>query len=446
MDLEKRIDIPNSLEEHWMPFTSNRDYKSSPRLMVKAEGMYYTDHYGNKLIDASSGLFCSPAGHSRPEIREAVSKQLEQLDYVQPFQQGFGGSFDLARKVAKHTPEDLNKIFFTICGSSAVETAIKTAIAYFKAKGEGHRSHIVGRERGYHGMNIGGISVGGMIANRKTFSNILMPNVHHLRHTHLQENLFVKGEPETGADLADDLERIAGNIGAENIAACIVEPVAGSTGTLVPPKGYLKRLRQICDKHGILLIFDEVITGWGRMGAPFAAQAFDVCPDIMTMAKAITNGVVPLGAVASRDHIYDTINEASPSGAIEFFHGYTYSAIPVSMAAGLAMQDIFEKEDLINRSKNMSPYFLDGLFSLKDLDIITDIRGFGMMGGIDIKMDERVGKSGYACFKKLFEAGLSLKATGDCLIVAPPFISEKKHIDEIIEKLRTGISNYMHDK
>ena len=414
--------------------------------MVKAEGMYYTDHYGNKLIDASSGLFCSPAGHSRPEIREAVSKQLEQLDYVQPFQQGFGGSFDLARKVAKHTPEDLNKIFFTICGSSAVETAIKTAIAYFKAKGEGHRSHIVGRERGYHGMNIGGISVGGMIANRKTFSNILMPNVHHLRHTHLQENLFVKGEPETGADLADDLERIAGNIGAENIAACIVEPVAGSTGTLVPPKGYLKRLRQICDKHGILLIFDEVITGWGRMGAPFAAQAFDVCPDIMTMAKAITNGVVPLGAVASRDHIYDTINEASPSGAIEFFHGYTYSAIPVSMAAGLAMQDIFEKEDLINRSKNMSPYFLDGLFSLKDLDIITDIRGFGMMGGIDIKMDERVGKSGYACFKKLFEAGLSLKATGDCLIVAPPFISEKKHIDEIIEKLRTGISNYMHDK
>jgi beta-alanine--pyruvate transaminase len=295
-------------------------------------------------------------------------------------------------------------------------------------------------------MNIGGISVGGMIANRKTFSNILMPNVHHLRHTHLPENLFVKGEPETGVDLADDLERIAGNIGAENIAACIVEPVAGSTGTLVPPKGYLKRLREICDKHGILLIFDEVITGWGRMGAPFAAQAFDVCPDIMTMAKAITNGVVPLGAVASRDHIYDTIVDASPTGAIEFFHGYTYSAIPVSMAAGLAMQDIIEKEDLFNRAKDMSPYFLDGLFTLKDLDIITDIRGYGMMGGIDIKMDERLGKAGYACFKKLFEAGLSLKATGDCLIVAPPFTCEKKHIDEIIEKLRTGISNYMHDR
>ena len=446
MSSEKRTSVPNSLNEHWMPFTSNKDFKENPKLIVEAKGVYLKNHHGKTQIDASSGLFCNPLGHGRKEIIEAITNQLNTLDYCQPFQQGFGGSFDLARKVSKHTPEDLNKIFFTICGSSAVETAIKTAIAYFKAKGEGHRSHIVGRERGYHGMNIGGISVGGMIANRKTFSNILMPNVHHLRHTHLPENLFVKGEPETGADLADDLERIAGNIGAENIAACIVEPVAGSTGTLVPPKGYLKRLREICDKHGILLIFDEVITGWGRMGAPFAAQAFDVCPDIMTMAKAITNGVVPLGAVASRDHIYDTIVDASPTGAIEFFHGYTYSAIPVSMAAGLAMQDIIEKEDLFNRAKDMSPYFLDGLFTLKDLDIITDIRGYGMMGGIDIKMDERLGKAGYACFKKLFEAGLSLKATGDCLIVAPPFTCEKKHIDEIIEKLRTGISNYMHDR
>ncbi|PPR47707.1 MAG: Beta-alanine--pyruvate aminotransferase [Alphaproteobacteria bacterium MarineAlpha5_Bin9] len=446
MDLENYKQIPNSLEEHWMPFTANRDYKENPRLMVKAEGVYYTDHHGTKLIDASSGLFCSPAGHSRPEIREAVSNQLEQLDYVQPFQQGYGGSFELARLVSQHTPEDLNKIFFTICGSSAVETAIKTAIAYFKAKGEGHRSHIVGRERGYHGMNIGGISVGGMVANRKTFSNILMPNVHHLRHTHLSENKFVKGQPETGSELADDLERIAMNIGPENIAACIVEPVAGSTGTLVPPKGYLKRLRKICDKYGILLIFDEVITGWGRTGEPFASQAFEVTPDIMTMAKAITNGVVPLGAVASKEKIYDTIIEASPSGAIEFFHGYTYSAIPVSMAAGLAMQKIIKNENLFQRAKDMSPYFLDNLFSLKDLDIITDIRGYGMMGGIDIRFDERPGKAGYACFKKLFEAGLSLKATGDCLIVAPPFICEKHHIDEIIEKLRKGINLYMKDQ
>jgi len=443
MDIEKRAELPNSLEEHWMPFTSNNDFKKNPRLMVKAEGVYYTDHYGKQLIDASSGLFCSPAGHGRKEIRDAVYKQLEQLDYVQPFQQGYAGSFELARRIAKHTPEDLNRVFFTMCGSSAVETAIKTAVAYFKAKGEGHRSHIVGRERGYHGMNIGGISVGGMVANRKTFSNILMPNVHHMRHTHLPEHAFVKGEPETGANLADDLERIAANIGAENIAACIVEPVAGSTGTLVPPKGYLKRLRKICDKHGILLIFDEVITGWGRMGEAFGAQAFGVTPDIMTMAKAITNGVVPLGAVVSREHIYDTMVDAAPKGAIEFFHGYTYSGIPCAVAAGLAMQDIMEKENLFQRSKDMSPYFLDGLFSLKDIDGVTDIRGYGMMGGIDLRIDERPGKAGYACFKKLFDAGLSLKATGDCLIVAPPFISEKHHIDEIVEKLRTGITNYM---
>jgi len=443
MDIEKRAELPNSLEEHWMPFTSNNDFKKNPRLMVKAEGVYYTDHYGKQLIDASSGLFCSPAGHGRKEIRDAVYKQLEQLDYVQPFQQGYAGSFELARRIAKHTPEDLNRVFFTMCGSSAVETAIKTAVAYFKAKGEGHRSHIVGRERGYHGMNIGGISVGGMVANRKTFSNILMPNVHHMRHTHLPEHAFVKGEPETGADLADDLERIAANIGAENIAACIVEPVAGSTGTLVPPKGYLKRLREICDKHGILLIFDEVITGWGRMGEAFGAQAFGVTPDIMTMAKAITNGVVPLGAVVSREHIYDTMVDAAPKGAIEFFHGYTYSGIPCAVAAGLAMQDIMEKENLFQKSKDMSPYFLDGLFSLKDIDGVTDIRGYGMMGGIDLRIDERPGKAGYACFKKLFDAGLSLKATGDCLIVAPPFICEKHHIDEIVEKLRTGITNYM---
>ena len=446
MDLENRNELPNSLEEHWMPFTSNHDFKENPRLMVKAEGVYYTDHHGNQLIDASSGLFCSPAGHGRKEIRDAVYKQLEQLDYVQPFQQGYNGSFELARKISKYTPDDLNKIFFTMCGSSAVDTAIKTAIAYFKAKGEGHRHHIVGRERGYHGMNIGGISVGGMVANRKTFSSILMPNTHHLRHTHLPENTFVKGEPETGEYLADDLERIAGHIGGENIAACIVEPVAGSTGTLVPPKGYLQKLRQICDKHGILLIFDEVITGWGRMGEAFGAQAFGVTPDILTMAKAITNGVVPLGAVASREHIYDTMVDAAPNGAIEFFHGYTYSGIPCSVAAGLAMQEIFEKEDLINRSKEMSPYFLDSLFTLKDIDGITDIRGYGMMGGIDIHMDERPGKAGYECFKSLFASGLSLKATGDCLIVAPPFISEKKHIDEIIQKLRTGITNYFKSK
>lgn len=442
MNIKSQSKIPNSLEEHWMPFTANQDFKENPRLMTNASGMYYTDHHGNKIIDASSGLFCNPAGHNRPEIKEAVTKQLENLDYVQPFQQGFSGSFELARRISEHTPEDLNRIFFTICGSSAVDTSIKIAVAYHKARGEGHRSHLVGRERGYHGMNIGGISVGGMVANRKTFASILMPNVHHLRHTHMSEHQFIKGQPETGAELANDLERIAMNIGGENIAACIVEPIAGSTGALVPPKGYLKRLREICDQYGILLILDEVITGWGRTGKTFGSQAFGVTPDIMTMAKAMTNGVMPMGAVASKEGIYETIINASPKGTVEFFHGYTYSAVPACVAAALAMQDIFEKDKLIERAAEMSPYFLDGLFSLKDIDSIVDIRGYGMLGGIDIKMDKKPGKSGYAIFKKLFETGLSLKATTDCLLVAPPFIAEKSHIDEIIEKLRSGITNY----
>ena len=438
--------IPNSLEEHWMPFTSNRDFKANPRLIIEAKGVYLKNHQGKTQIDASSGLFCNPLGHGRKEITEAVAKQLEQLDYVQPFQQGFGGSFELARRISKHTPGNLNRIFYNICGSTAVETAIKIVIAYHKAKGQGQRFRFVGRERAYHGMNIGATSVGGMVNNVKTFASILMPGVVHMRHTHLPEHKFVRGQPETGAELANDLERIATNFGGENIAACIVEPIAGSTGALVPPKGYLNKLREICDKHGILLIFDEVITGWGRTGEPFAAQAFNVTPDIMTMAKGITNGVMPLGAVASREKIYDTVLDASPTGAVEFFHGYTYSAIPPSIAAGLAMQNIIEKENLFQRSKDMSPYFLDGLFSLKDIDIITDIRGYGMLGGIDLRFDERPGKAGYTCFKKLFEAGLSLKATADCLIVAPPFICEKEHIDEIIEKLRAGITNYMKSK
>src|SRR5210317_1379250 len=446
MDLENRNELPNSLEEHWMPFTSNHDFKDNPRLMVKAEGVYYTDHHGNQLIDASSGLFCSSAGHGRKEIRDAVYKQLEQLDYVQPFQQGYNGSFELARKISKHTPDDLNKIFFTMCGSSAVDTAIKTAIAYFKAKGEGHRHHIVGRERGYHGMNIGGISVGGMVANRKTFSSILMPNTHHLRHTHLPENTFVKGEPETGEYLADDLERIAGHIGGENIAACIVEPVAGSTGTLVPPKGYLQKLRQICDKHGILLIFDEVITGWGRTGSAFAAHEFGVTPDIMTMAKATTNGVVPMGVVACKDEIYDAVMDDSPKGAVELFHGYTYSGIPVAVAAALAVQDIFEKDDIFNRAKNLAPYFQKGLFSIQDLESADNIRGYGMMGGIDMKLNIKPGKAGFEYFKACYEAGVNFKATGDCLIIAPQFICEEKHIDEIIDKLRTGITNYQKNQ
>ncbi|MDB4279895.1 aminotransferase class III-fold pyridoxal phosphate-dependent enzyme, partial [bacterium] len=394
----------------------------------------------------SSGLFCNPLGHGRREITEAVTKQLETLDYAQPFQQGFGGSFELATKISKHTPGDLNKMFFTICGSTAVETALKIAIAYHRAKGHAERFRFVGRERGYHGMNIGCISVGGMVNNIKTFASVLMPGVQHIRHTHLPEHKFVSGQPETGDYLANDLETICANFGGENIAACIVEPIAGSTGTLVPPKGYLQKLRQICDKHGILLIFDEVITGWGRTGSKFGADEFGVTPDIMTMAKATTNGVVPMGVVACNDFIYDAVMDASPTGAVELFHGYTYSGIPVAVAAALAVQDIFEKDDIFNRAKNLAPYFQKGLFSLKDLESVDNIRGYGMMGGIDMKLNTKPGKAGYECFKACYEAGVNFKATGDCLIIAPQFICEEKHIDEIIDKLRTGITNYQKNQ
>ncbi len=438
--------IPNSLNEHWMPFTSNRDFKESPRLIVEAKGVYLKNHQGQTQIDASSGLFCNPLGHGREEIINAITNQLKKLDYAQPFQQGFGGSFELATKISKHTPGNLNRIFYTICGSTAVETAIKIAVAYHKARGEGHRFRFVGRERGYHGMNIGATSVGGMINNVKTFANVLMPGVLHMRHTHLPEHRFVSGQPETGAEMAEDLERICTNFGSENIAACIVEPIAGSTGTLVPPKGYLQRLREICDKHGILLVFDEVITGWGRTGSPFASQEYGVTPDIITMAKATTNGISPLGAVACKEEIYDTVMDGSPKGTIELFHGYTYSGIPVSVAAGLAVQDIFEKDDIFNRAKNLSPYFQEGLMSLKDIDVVDNIRGYGMMGGIDIKMHKKPGAAGFTCFKHCYDAGVNFKATGDCLIIAPMFICEKKHIDEIIEKLRTGITNYSKSK
>jgi len=443
MSTSETSKIPNSLQEHWMPFTSNKDFKENPRLITEAKGVYLKNHHGKTMIDASSGLFCNPLGHGRKEITNAVAKQLEQLDYVQPFQQGFGGSFELARRIAKHTPGNLNRIFYTICGSTAVETAIKIVIAYHKAKGQGQRFRFVGRERAYHGMNIGATSVGGMVNNVKTFASVLMPGVVHMRHTHLKDHKFIKGQPTTGAEMAEDLERICTNFGSENIAACIVEPIAGSTGALVPPKGYLKRLREICDKHGIVLIFDEVITGWGRTGSAFASQEFGVTPDVMTMAKATTNGVVPMGAVAVKEEIYDAVMDASPKGAVELFHGYTYSGIPVSVAAALAVQDIFEKENIFQKVKEMSPYFLDGIFSLKDISGVDNIRGYGMLAGIDMKLKEKPGRAGFECFKACYEAGVNFKATGDCLIIAPQFICEKKHIDEIIEKLRTGISNYM---
>jgi len=381
-------------------------------------------------------------GHGREEIAEAVGKQLRELDFVLPFNQGYGGSFELATRIAKHTPDDLNKIFYTICGSTAVESAIKIAMAYHASTGNKKKFRFVGRDRGYHGMNIGGLSVGGFNNYKEMCASILMPGVQHMRHTFLPEHKFIKGQPNTGAELADDLEIIANKFEGE-IAACIVEPIAGSTGTLIPPKGYLDKLRKICDKHEILLIFDEVITGWGRTGSAFAAQEFGVTPDLMTMAKATTNGVVPMGVVAVRDSIYDSIVNSAPDGAIELFHGYTYSGIPVAVAAALAVQDIFEKEDIFRRVKEMSPYFQDALHSLKDLDCVKSIRGYGMMGGIDIQMKDKPGKAGFQIYKACYAHGVNFKATADALVLAPPYVCEKKHIDEIFDKLRKGIIEYM---
>jgi len=438
----QRTNIPNSLNEYWMPFSANRDFKRNPRLITGAKGVYLTTHEGKTLIDASSGLFCNPLGHGREEIAEAVSKQLKELDFVLPFNQGFGGSFELATRIAKNTPEDLNKIFYTICGSTAVDTAIKIAMAYHSSKGHKKKFRFVGRDRGYHGMNIGGLSVGGFNNYKEMCASVLMPGVQHMRHTFLPDHKFVKGQPDTGVEIADDLEKIANKFEGE-IAACIVEPIAGSTGTLIPPKGYLDRLRKICNKHDILLIFDEVITGWGRTGSAFAAQEFGVTPDLMTMAKATTNGVVPMGVVAARDSIYDSIINAAPEGAIELFHGYTYSGIPVAVAAALAVQDIFEKEDIFKKVKENSPYFQDALHSLKDLDCIESIRGYGMMGGIDIRMRDKPGKAGFQIYKAAYANGVNFKATADALVLAPPYVCEKKHIDEIFDKLRKSITQYM---
>ncbi|MBT5308179.1 MAG: aminotransferase class III-fold pyridoxal phosphate-dependent enzyme, partial [Rhodospirillaceae bacterium] len=370
-------------------------------------------------------LFCCAAGHGRKEIADAVAAQLMELDYSPPFQYGSAPAFELARRVAALTPGTLNRVFFTNSGSESIDTALKIAMAWHTARGEGHRDKYISRERAYHGVNIGGTSLSGLMKNREVFGAV-MPGVAHLRHTWLDENRFSRGQPPHGADLAEDLQRFVDMYGGRNIAACFVEPVAGSTGGLVPPVGYLERLREICDAHGILLIFDEVITGFGRLGHPFAADAFGVMPDIMTLAKALTNGVMPMGAVAVSETIYDTINEAAPDGAMEFFHGYTYSGNPASSAAGIAALDIYENENLFGRAADLSKPFLDMLFGLKDLDCISDIRGYGLLGAIDLAPG-----SGAEMLKKLYAAGLYVKFTGDTALLAPAFIAGQDDIDEI---------------
>ena len=429
-----------SLDEYWMPFTPNRDFKRDPKMVVRAEGMYYWNDRGDRILDGAAGLFCVAAGHGRKEIADAVGAQLRQLDFVAPFTRGHPRQFELATRIAELTPGDLNRIFFANSGSESVDTAMKVALAYHQARGQGGRTMFISRERAYHGVNFGGVSLAGMVNNRRRFGPAL-PGIAHMRHTHVKDNLFTQGEGVHGAEFAEDLQRLVTLHGAENIAACFVEPIAGSTGCLVPPKGYLKRLREICDQHGILLVFDEVITGLGRTGQSFAAQSFGVTPDLMTMAKALTNGAQPMGAVAISEHIHDTIMAAAPEGTIEFFHGYTYSGHPAACAAGIATLDIYRDEDLFARGRALSPYFLDAIFSLKDVPVVADLRGYGMLAGIDMHPDGTPGARGHVFQKRLFDNGLHLKATGDCVIVAPPLIAERAHVDTMVEILRKTLKS-----
>ncbi len=423
------------LIHQWMPFTANRQFMEQPRIIARAEGVYYYNTRGEQLLDGSSGLYCVPLGHGRREIREAVTKQLEELDYAPPFQYGVPAAFRLATEVSQMLPAGLNRILFAGSGSEAVESAMKIAIQYHRVRGEGARQRFVGRERGYHGVNFGGWSVGGMVNNRKAFG-LGLPGVAHMRHTRIKENMFEMGQGTHGADLADDLQRFVDLHGADSIAACIVEPIAGSTGILVPPVGYLQRLRDICTKHGILLIFDEVITGFGRTGHAFAAQTFGVVPDIITMAKAISNGTIPMAAVAVREDIQQTILDASPPNAIELYHGYTYSAHPVACAAALATLKIYREEDTFARVRALSPAFLEQIGAMRELPGVVDTRGFGLLGAVEVEAQGGAGARGFKILCKAFEEGLVLRAAGDSLVLAPPFASTAEQISEMIEKLR----------
>ena len=421
----------NNLEAFFMPFTANRQFKKNPRMLAKAKGVHYWTPEGRKIIDGTAGLWCVNAGHGREEIKAAIAKQLDEMDYAPSIQMGHPKAFELAARHAALLPGDLNHAFYCNSGSEAVDSALKIALAYHRANGQGTRTRFVGRERGYHGVGFGGISVGGMVNNRKWFGAML-PGVDHLPHTHLPQNAFSKGQPEHGAELADALEGIVGLHDASNIAAVIVEPCAGSTGYLPPPKGYLQRLRQICDKHGILLIFDEVITGFGRLGTGFAADKFGVIPDLMTVAKGISNATVPMGGVFVRKPVFDGLMNG-PEGAIDLFHGYTYSAHPLACAAASAVLDIYRDENLFERAGELSSYWEDGVHSLKGLPNVTDIRNLGLAAGIDLAPSGPVGTRGFAAFTKAFELGLMVRQSGDAIAMSPPLVIEKAQIDEIID-------------
>ncbi|GAA0788738.1 MULTISPECIES: aspartate aminotransferase family protein [Pseudomonadati] len=428
------------MANYWMPFTANRQFKTNPRLLTQAEGMYYTDDRGQAVLDATAGLWCCNAGHGRKKISEAVSKQISHMDYAPSFQLGHPLAFELAHKLTQLSPDGLDKVFFTNSGSESVDTALKMALCYHRANGQPSRTRFIGRELGYHGVGFGGISVGGIGNNRKTFSGQLLQGVDHLPHTlDIANNAFSKGLPKNGIEKAEVLEQLITLHGAENIAAVIVEPMSGSAGVILPPDGYLKRLREITQKHGILLIFDEVITGFGRLGAAFASDFWQVTPDIITTAKAINNGAIPMGAVFVSNTIHDTCMQG-PESMIEFFHGYTYSGHPVAAASALATLEIYQEEQLFERAKNLSQYFEDAVHSLKGLPNIIDIRNIGLVAGIQFAPSEKgAGKRGYEIFDHCFRNGTLVRATGDILALSPPLIVEKSQIDDMVNSLSDAI-------
>jgi beta-alanine--pyruvate transaminase len=428
------------MSSFWMPFTNNRDFKAQPRLLASAKGMYYRDVDGKEVLDGAAGLWCVPCGHGQPKIAAAIGAMASQLDYAPTFQMGHPSAFELAERLMDYTGHKFGQVFYTNSGSEAVDTALKIALAYHKARGEGGRTRLIGRERGYHGVGFGGLSVGGIGNNRKAFGPLL-PGVDHLPHTHnLAKNAYSRGEPEHGAELADELERIVALHDASTIAAVIVEPVSGSTGVLIPPKGYLKRLREICTKHGILLIFDEVITGFGRLATPFGVDYFDVEPDMMTTAKGLTNGTVPMGAVFSKAFIHDAFMDAPPG--IELPHGYTYSGHPLACAASLATLEVFAEQGVIENAQAMQPYWEDAAHALRGLPHVIDVRTIGIMAGIELEtIPGKPGARALAAFKQAFADGILVRVTGDIVALSPPLVLEKQHIDELFGKLAAVLKN-----
>ncbi len=426
---------PNDLASFWMPFTANRQFKQTPRMFVAADRMRYVTDDGRKVLDGTAGLWCCNAGHNRPKIVEAIRAQAGELDYAPAFQMGHPKAFEFANRLVGIAPEGFDHVFFTNSGSESADTALKMALAYHRMRGEAQRVRLIGRERGYHGVNFGGMSVGGIGGNRKMFGQLL-PHVDHLRHTHdPARNAFTRGQPEHGAEFADELERICALHDPSTIAAVIVEPMAGSTGVLMPPKGYLERLRAICDKHGILLIFDEVITGFGRLGKPFAVDFYGVRPDLFTIAKGMTNGVIPMGGVFVQKKIHDAFM-SGPEHAIEFAHGYTYSGNPIACAAGIATLDTYAEEGLLTRAAELAPYWEDALHSLKGLPHVVDIRNTGLIGAIELESIEgQPTKRAFSCFLDAFDNDLLIRTTGDIIALSPPLIIEKSDIDELFGKL-----------